>query len=276
MRQVPACHRLEVQLEKARSERKNAKMFSTERKEARQKETAAKHALRTCQKEYKRRGGIVYTKGLARAAHDAGVKFGLKPNFHAHAGLFKADNVIRDYFKVSSNEAIMPAAKSFAKKHGLDEAAQQAAIICTLEAAQKGAKAGFIAAQAGLAVLDAVASVATVGGYAVVAPAVHAGVGASQAVSVSAIKTDIAKHEALYQAALEKLRARNEASSAKTDAEAEEESALTRVTEAKQRQKEALEQMALERPWYKHPAVMGSIVILTGAAIGYAFTRERA
>ena len=275
MKHIPACEKLEIELARARAERRAAKFLSAEWKEAREREHEAKRTLKTCKKVQGRRGGIVYTKGLARAAHDLSVKFGLKPGFHEHAGLFQADNVIRAYFKVDSNDAIGPAAAAFAKKHDLDGAARQAAIIYTLKSAAKGAKTGFIAAQTGLALLDVVASVATVGGYAAAAPAVHAGLGAGQAVATKALQADIAKHEALYQGELERWRAKHRAAEAQIEAKQEEVDTATRIETAQQRQKEAKHALAQIQPWYTHKAVLVSGLALAASAAGYAFVRGR-
>ena len=208
---IAACRKFQTAFDKAKAARKDEKWLSKGRAAAKKVESSAKRDLKSCEKSNGEKGGIVYTKGLARAAKDANVKFGLKPDFHKGKGLFKADDEIRKAYKISNNKEIMPASKKFAKKHDLDEAAQHASAIYVLKSVLTGTQAGFITAQVALAVLDVVAGIVTLGGYAAAAPAIHIGVGAGQTVSVAAIKADMQKHETLYAQALEKRAAKVEA-----------------------------------------------------------------
>ena len=192
MKKIGACKRLDDEFEKAKKLVGKTPIFTPARAANEKKLTAARRALHTCIKTNSGNGGILYSKGLAQAAADAGVKFGLQPDFQKGKGLFKGGDIARKHFKVKKNEEIMPLAKKFAKKHALEEAAQHASAVYALKDALLGTQVGFITAQVGLIVVDAVASVVTVGGYAAAAPFIHAGVGAAQSISVTAINSVIA------------------------------------------------------------------------------------
>jgi hypothetical protein len=261
---IAACRTFQTAFDKAKAARKNEKVFSKGRATAKKKESSAKRDLKGCEKANGEKGGVVYTKGLARAAKDANVKFGLKPDFHKGKGLFKADDEIRKAYRIKSNKEIMPASKKFAKKHGLDEAAQHASAVYVLKSVLAGTQAGFITAQVALAVLDVVAGIVTLGGYAAAAPAAHIGVAAGQTVSIAAIKSDMQRHETLYTQALEKRAAK---------VEAREMQKQSKELAALQKQADTAAgvptQAAQETPWYmsngaKIGAAVGTALLLFG------------
>jgi hypothetical protein len=215
------------------------------------------------------KSGIAYAKGLARAAHDAGVKFGLSKDFHKHAGLFRTDNMVRDCFHVKRNVDILPAAKKFAQAHDLDEATQHATAIYVLEDTQKAAKIGFVAAQVALAALDVIASVGTLGGYAVAAPAVHVGVGSGQAVTTKAIQADLNRHKTLYADSLTTLKRKAQAKQAQKDAKNADKMVADAQAAAQARIDTAHAASAAEKPWYVRPPVIGAGILLIASVVGY-------
>ena len=76
---------------------------------------------------------------------------------------------------------------------------------------KKGVTGGFIAAQVAAVAMDVVAGIFTLGAYVAAAPAVHAAIGAGQAVSLAAVNKDIALNEQKYQAAIQRRSAKAEA-----------------------------------------------------------------
>lgn len=274
MKEVAACSRFQGAYDKSKEARKATKFFSKERKAAKKKESEAKRALKTCVKTNTGKGGIRYAKGLARAASDAKVKFGLKQDFHKHAGLFKTDNIVRDAFKVKTDDEVMPAARKFAKKNDLDEAAQHAAAVYVLKDALVGTQAGFITAQVALAVLDVLAGIVTLGGYEAAAPFVHAGVGAGQTVSVAAIKADMNKHEQMYQNALAKRKTKIDAAAALKAQQEQEKAAAELKTAAEGRLTTAKQASDAEKPWYTRTEVVGAGILLGAAGLAFALSRR--
>lgn len=275
MKEVAECKRFETAFDKAKAARKDTKLFSAKRKAAKKKEAEAKRALKTCIKSNTGKGGLRFTKGLARAAADAKVKFPLRRDFHKHAGLFKADNLTRDAFKVKTDDEVMPAARKFAKKNDLDEAAQHAAAVYILQDALKGTQAGFITAQVTLAVLDALVGVVSLGSYAAAAPFIHAGVGAGQTVSVAAIKADMNKHEEMYKNALAKRKSKRDAAAALKAQKEQEKAAGELAASAAERKQTALTAMASVKPWYTEPLVIGAAVLLGASVVGFVATKDR-
>jgi hypothetical protein len=269
VKQIGACKRLDDVYEKAKAARDKVKILTPARAAAEKKVKEARRALQTCIKTNSGNGGILYSKGLARAAADAGVKFGLAPDFQKGKGLFKGGDIARKHFKVKKNEEIMPLAKKFAKKHALEEAAQHASAVYVLKDALLGTQVGFISAQVGLAVLDAVASVVTVGGYAAAAPFIHMGVGAAQTVSVVAIKADMTKQEEMYKNALAKRQSKIDAAAAMKAQKQQEAAAKELAAAAGTRQSTALDTAASVKPWYTEPAVIGAAVLLSAAVVGF-------
>ena len=269
MKHVGACKRLEAEYEKSKAARDKVKILTPARAAAEKKVKAARRALQTCIKTNSGNGGILYSKGLARAAADAGVKFGLEPDFQKGKGLFKGGDIARKHFKVKKNDEIMPLAKKFAKKHGLEEAAQHASAVYVLKDALLGTQVGFITAQVGLAVVDAVASVVTVGGYAAAAPFVHMGVGAAQTISVTAIKADMTKHEEMYKNALAKRKSKVDIAAALKEQKEQEAAAKELAAAAGARKSTALSAAASVKPWYTEPAVIGVGVLLSAAVVGF-------
>lgn len=275
MKRVAECKRFEATYDKAKEARKAKKFFSKERKAAGKKENEARRALKTCIKANTGKGGIRYAKGLARAAADAKVKFALKPDFHKHAGLFKTDNVVRAAFKVKTDDEVMPAARKFAKKNDLEEAAQHAAAVYILKDVLTGTQAGFITAQVVLVVLDALIGVVTLGGYEAAAPAIHAGVAAGQTVSVAAIKADMNKHEEMYKNAIAKTKAKREAAAALKAQQEQEKAAAELAASASSRREVALKSVVAEKPWYTRTEVAAAGILLGAAAVGFAVSRSR-
>jgi hypothetical protein len=275
VKEIGACKRLDDEYEKAKAARDKVKILTPARAAAEKKVKEARRALHTCIKTNSGNGGILYSKGLAQAAADAGVKFGLQPDFQKGKGLFKGGDIARKHFKVKKNEEIMPLAKKFAKQNDLDEAAQHASAVYALKDALLGTQVGFITAQVGLAVVDAVASVVTVGGYAAAAPFIHAGVGAAQAVSVTAIKADMNKHQEMYQNALAKRKSKIDGEAALKDLKAQEKAAADLAAAARARKDSALASAGSEQPWYTQPAVIGVGVLLAASVVGFAATRGK-
>ena len=275
MKQIGACKRLDDEFEKAKKLVGKTPIFTPARAANEKKLTAARRALHTCIKTNSGNGGILYSKGLAQAAADAGVKFGLQPDFQKGKGVFAGGDIARKHFKVKKNEEIMPLAKKFAKKHALEEAAQHASAVYALKDALLGTQVGFITAQVGLIVVDAVASVVTVGGYAAAAPFIHAGVGAAQSISVTAIRADMNKHQEMYKNALAKRQSKIDAEAALKAQKEQEKASADLAAAAGARKDSALASVGSEKPWYTQPAVIGVGVLLAASLVGFAATRGK-
>jgi hypothetical protein len=178
------------------------KIFTKARKEADMKLKAAEKRFKDCKKSNSSDRAIIMSRGMARAAQDAGVKFPLKRDWHKGVGLGKKDNEIEKKLKLKHVEDAPTFIDQFAAKHDLKQAAGNAVALEALYDLKKGVSGGFIAAQVAMAIMDIVATVLSLGTYAAVAPAVHMAVGAGQKVSLSVIQKDIDAAEAKYANAL--------------------------------------------------------------------------
>lgn len=270
------CLKLQAELDKAKGVRNAQRLFSAERKAAGQKVDALQERYKACKKANTQRAGLLYGKGLARALHDAGVDFPLKPGFEKEAGLGKADNALRKALRVDRNKDLVAAGKKVAKKHDLDEAAQHAATLYALQDATKAAQAGFISAQVAAAVLDVVASIFTWGGYAAAAPFVHGAIGAGQKVSMDALKKDVTLNEAKYQNALKKRQTKIDHAAALAEAKAvTEETKATEAAAAARLQVARQQQAQQAAAPLVSPYALGGAVLLVAVAAGYTWSRNR-
>jgi predicted RecB family endonuclease len=223
---------------------------------------------------------MLYTRGLARAAHDTGQKFPLKPDFRKTAKAFQADNMARKALKVKKDSEIYGAAQKRAKKMGLDRAAQLAATTEALKDTLTGTTVGFISAQVGLAVVDVLGTIVSLGAYAAAAPAVHSAVAAGQTVTTTMIKSDIAKNEQKYKAEIERLQAKKEMvaqkkEAAKGEKEAKdlEEMAAKAAALEKGGKQEPEKAAPAQKPWYASTGVLIGGGFVVGLAI-FAATRK--
>lgn len=187
---------------KAKDAKSKQKFLSKARKEADKKLEAAEKRFKECKKSNSSDRAIIMSRGMARAAQDAGVKFPLKRDWHKGVGLGKKDNEIEKKLKLKHVEDAPTFIDQFAAKHDLKQAAGNAVALEALYDLKKGLSGGFIAAQVAMGIMDIVATVLSLGTYAAVAPAVHMAVGAGQKVSLSVIQKDIDAAEAKYANAL--------------------------------------------------------------------------
>jgi hypothetical protein len=273
MATAQACKKIESDLDVARGRRDAETIFTAGRRRADQKVEALEKKYKACRKANTERAGILYAKGLARAAADAGVKFALKPDFDKKSGLFKTDDVVRKALKVKKDTDTVAAGKKFARKHDLDEAAQTAAAISVLETALKNTTGGFIAAQVAATIAGLVLTVLSLGAYAAVAGATGAALQGGQQVTTAMIKKDLAVANERYQRALDKRSKKSEAKEAAEQAKAEEQAAEAMLEEAEQRKKTALTTGEPE-PWHTRKEVIGAGLLLTAAVFGYALSRR--
>ena len=249
------------------------KILTPRRKAAEKKHRDAKKKLDACKKEFGAAGAVLYARALARAAGDAGVKFGLKPGFQKEAGPLRVADVVKKQFKVGKVVEATPKAKAFAKKQGLEEAVKYAALVEGLTDAKKGATAGFITAQVGAAVVDLVGGVFSLGTYAAAAPFVQAAIGAGQKITTELINKDIARNEGLYAEALSKRAAKASARALKKEAAEAEKQA-----ESLEKAQTALPVTAAPAtPWYLTKPVLaagGAVAALSLFAIVRATKRK--
>lgn len=182
-------------------------VLTPEREAARKELERAQRALATCKRNNAPTRGVLLARGYARAAHAAGVRFALEPGFQKRVGLFGVDRAILRAFRVERMEDVVRAGKRLAERHGLAKATEYATTIEALRDTLAGATGGFVTAQVALVALDVVGTIFTLGAYAVAAPAVHAAVGAGQAVTTAMIERDIAANEKRYKAEIARVRA---------------------------------------------------------------------
>jgi hypothetical protein len=256
------------------------KILTPRRKAAEKKHRDAKKKLEACKKEFGAAGAVLYARALARAAGDAGVKFGLKPGFQKEAGPFRVADVVKKQFKVGKVVEAIPKAKAFAKKQGLEEAVKYAALVEGLNDAKKGATAGFITAQVGAAIVDVVGGVVSLGTYAAAAPFVHAAIGAGQKLTTDLINKDIALNEQKYKGEIEKYFAKKDISTQKREtAKADADMKKIEQMQKSLDEKTAAPAPASEpvagatKPWYTSTGVLIGGGLLAGLAI-YAATRN--
>jgi len=267
-----ACKKIEADLDVARGRRDAEVILTRARKDANKKVDALEKKLKACKKTNSQRAGIIYAKGLARAAADARVKFALKPGFEKKAGAFKTDDVVRAALKVKKDTDTVAAGKKFAKQHDLDEAAQAAGIVETLNASMKGAQAGFITAQIAATIVDIVGLFVSLGAYAAAAPAVHGAIAAGQKITIEMIKKDIATAEEKYQRAVKKRRAKADLKAAEKQLKDQEAAAAALEQESKARIDAA--KSSEEPPWHTRKEVIAAGVLLTAATLGFAWSRR--
>lgn len=273
MATAQACKKIEADLDVARGRRDAEVILTRARRQQDKKVDALEKKLRACKKANSQRAGIIFAKGLARAAADARVKFALKPGFEKKAGAFKTDDVVRKALKVKKDTDTVAAGKKFAKTHDLEEAAQAAGIVETLNAALKGATAGFVAAQIAATIVDIVGAFVSLGAYAAAAPAVHGAIAGGQKVTTAMIKKDIATAEEKYQGALKKRKGRADLKAAEKQLKEQEAAAAELEQGAKARVSAATS--AEEPPWHTRKEVIAAGVLLTAATLGYAISRRK-
>ena len=267
-----SCEKIQADFDVARGRRSAERIFSSARRAEGKKVRALRKRYKDCKKTNSQRAGLLFAKGLARAAADSRVKFALKPGFEKGAGLFKTDNVVREALKVKNDRDILAAGQKFAKKHDLVEAAQMAGAVEALKTAMKGAKAGFITAQVGLAVMDVVATIVTIGGYAAAAPVAHSAVAAGQQVTISMMEKDIASAEQRYLGAIQKRKGRADLKAAKEELKQQEAATAEMEKSAKARVASIPQESG---PWYARKEVIAAGVILTAATLGFAWSRRK-
>jgi len=187
---------------RAKDAKSKQKIFTKARKEADMKLEAAEKRFKDCKKSNSSDRAIIMSRGMARAAQDAGVRFPLKRDWHKGVGLGKKDNEIEKKLKLKHVEDAPAFIDQFAAKHDLKQAAGNAVALEALYDLKKGVSGGFIAAQVAMAIMDIVATVLSLGTYAAVAPAVHMAIKGGQKVSLSVIQKDIDAAEAKYANAL--------------------------------------------------------------------------
>ena len=266
MKPPSACDKLKAAVVAADKAVWKQKVFSPGRKAAEKKHREALKKFEACKKEYGTAGAVLYARALARAAGDAGVQFGLKSGFQKQAGLRSAD-MVKKHFKVDKVRDSIPKAKALAKKEGLEEATKYAMIVESMNDAKKGAKAGFITAQIGAAIVDVVGGVVTLGSYAAAAPFVHAAIGAGQKLTIGLIDKDIAHNEGLYAAAINKL-AKKKKKTVEAAPEAETPAAAAAAGTAVTADAGA--------PWYKSTAVMAGAGLLVTLGVIAAVRASKA
>ena len=205
------CKKFETAIDAAKKKRGNEKWLSKKRKEAGKKVSQAKKDLKECKKGNSDKQAILLARAMARVAADTGTKFPMKKDWHKSAGAFKKDDAVRKAMKVKNTGDAVAKIKTTAKKADLSDALKHASALESLEEVKKGLKGGFIGAQVAAVTMDVVASIFTLGAYAAAAPAVHAAIGAGQAVSLAAVNKDIALNEQKYQAAIQRKVAKAEA-----------------------------------------------------------------
>lgn len=271
-----ACEKAEDAFERAKRKKKAARIFSKERRESRREQRSYRDTLRQCRKSRRGRPTRFFVRGLARAAKDAGVKFKLKPGFSKGYKLKprQLNKIMMSALKVKDQDDIFPAAWKFAKKNGILEPTKYAVMIEVLKDAEKAAKGSAIAAQVALVVLDVLASIFTLGGYAAAAPAVHAGAAAGAQISIAKIQSDRKAAEMKYRGFFDKKRAKADAKAAAEEAAAAEAAAQEAEEEAAE-QLTALQEAPPPKPWYQHPAVWGTGVVLLLAGIGTAVWKAK-
>jgi hypothetical protein len=202
MATAKTCQDEERAVDKAKDFKSDQRWLSKDRRKADDKVDAAKARLKACEKSNSSDRAIIMTRGMARAASDAGVKFPLKRDWHKGVGLGKKDNEIEAKLKLKNVEDAVDYINKFADKNDLKQAAGNAVALEALYDLKKNVSGGFISAQIALGIMDIVATVLSLGTYAAVAPAVHTAVGAGQKVSLSMIQKDIDAAEAKYNNAL--------------------------------------------------------------------------
>lgn len=202
MATAKTCQDEERAVDKAKDKRSDERWLSKDRRAAGKKVDAAKARLKACKKDNSSDRAIIMTRGMARAAADAGVKFPLKKEWHKGVGLGKKDNEIESKLKLKNVEDAVEYVYKFGRDNDLKEAAGNAVALEALYDLKKNVSGGFISAQIALGIMDIVATVLSLGTYAAVAPAVHTAVGAGQKVSLSMIQKDIDAAEAKYNNAL--------------------------------------------------------------------------
>jgi len=206
-----ACRKFETALDAAKKKRGNERWLSKKRREEGKKVKQAKADLKKCKKGNSDDQAIVAAQAMARVASDTGTKFPLKKGWEKSAGAFKKDDAVRKALKVKTTGDAVAKIKATAKKSDLTDALKHATTLVALEKVKKGVTGGFIAAQVAAVAMDVVASIFTLGAYVAAAPAVHASIGAGQAVSLAAVNKDIALNEQKYQAAIQRRAAKAEA-----------------------------------------------------------------
>lgn len=225
---APSLKALEAQVQAADRAVWRQVIFTPEREKAEKHHAKLLKKLNNYKAAHTADKAVIYARGLARAAKDAGVKFALKPDFHKAAGPFDTPNAVKKALKVSKTEDAVDAGKKFAKKHDIPALANHAVVTESLKDMLAGTTAGFIAAQVAAVIVDVVGTVVSLGAYAAAAPAVHAALAAGQGVSTAAIKQDMASNEQKYQkslAAYQKRHAKAGRSKPKAKTEAAEEEA---------------------------------------------------
>lgn len=271
-----ACEKAERAFAKAKSKKKSARIFSKDRRAARKEQRSYKKTLRACRKSRRGRPTRFFVRAVVRAAKDAGVKFKLKPGFHQGYKLKprQLDKIMMSAFRVNDQDDIFPAAWRFAKKNGILEPAKLAVLIEVLKDAEKAAKGSAIAAQVALVVLDVLASIFTLGGYAAAAPAVHAGVAAGSQVSIAKIRADRERAEQKYSGFFAKKEAVAQARAAEEEAEAAE-AALEQAEADAAARRQVVQEAEAPKPWYTHKAVWATGAVLITAGIAAAVWKKK-